>query len=83
MNEDAVLREARALQREAVVCYNNQQYTKAEAMFRDVLEVMQLLFPATHPEVIKAEKSVQMLQRKLAQQPGGASGSNGRPSTSR
>jgi hypothetical protein len=68
VNEDAVLQEAKALQREAVLCYNNQQFAEAEARFRDVHEVMKLLFPPTHPEVIKAEKSVQLVQRKAAQQ---------------
>lgn len=67
VDEDAVLSEAKAIQVEAVTCYNNMQYAAAEAKFADVLEVMRLLYPATHPECIKAEKSVLMVQRKRAQ----------------
>lgn len=74
VNEQSILQEARALQRAAVVAYNNHQYADAETKFRDVWEVMKLLFPATHPEVTKAEKSVQMVQRKRQQQEGAGAG---------
>lgn len=62
-----MLNEARVIQKEAVACYNNMQLAAAEAKFADVLEVMRLLYPATHPECIRAEKSVLMVQRKRAQ----------------
>lgn len=65
MDEDAIIQQAKDLQRNAVLCYNKQQYTQAESKFRDVWEVMKMLYPPSHPEVIKAEKSVRMVQRKL------------------
>ncbi len=72
-----MLLEARELQRQAVICYNNQQYAQAEEKFRDVFEVMKMLFPVGHPECQRAEKSVLMVQRKM-----GVSGGASRPGTS-
>jgi hypothetical protein len=77
VQEDKILLEARELQRQAVICYNNQQYAQAEAKFRDVWEVMKLLFPPGHPECVRAEKSVLMVQRKM-----GVSAGASRPGTS-
>jgi hypothetical protein len=77
VQEDKILLEARELQRQAVLCYNNQQYAQAEAKFRDVCEVMKMLFPAGHPECVRAEKSVLMVQRKM-----GVGAVSSRPGTS-
>jgi hypothetical protein len=77
VREDKILLEAREVQRQAVLCYNNQQYAQAEAKFRDVCEVMKMLFPPGHPEVARAEKSVLMVQRKMS-----AGAGSSRPGTS-
>lgn len=78
MDEDAVWKAAKKIQSEAVQCYNNQQFAAAEEKFRDVFEVMKMLFSPTHPEYIKAEKSCAMVQRKRT-----LSVEQGRPGSSR
>lgn len=78
MDEDAVWKAAKKIQSEAVQCYNNNQYAEAEEKFRDVFEVMKMIFTPTHPEYIKAEKSCLMVERKRS-----AMGEYGRPSSSR
>ena len=79
VDEDAVWKAAKKIQSEAVRSYNNQQYAEAEEKFRDVFEVMKMLFHPQHPEYIKAEKSCLMVQRKRSQmseyaRPGSARG---------
>lgn len=52
------------LQRSAISSYNSGDYQVAEAKFTEVLQVAQLIYSPTHPEYIKAEKSLIMVQRK-------------------
>ena len=57
--------EVTKLQLEAVKCYNNQQYDEAEAIFRDILQVLQEVYHSSnHPDCVKTEKSILMVQRR-------------------
>jgi hypothetical protein len=56
--------ELRKLQLEAIKRYNDQQYDDAEALFSEMLEVLKTIYPANHPECVKAEKSIIMVQRR-------------------
>ena len=78
VDDDVVLKEAKNIQRDAVLCYNGQQYAAAEAKFQDVYQVMLMLYPEEHPECVRALKSVQMVQRKLAEVGNSSSGGGGR-----
>lgn len=56
--------ELNAYKKEAVVQYNAGDFVQAEALFRQVLEIVQSMYPPNHPECIKAEKSIMLVQRK-------------------
>jgi hypothetical protein len=77
VDEKAIYGEAQKLQRDAVLCYNKQMYAAALAKFQDILQTMQMLFAPGHPEIVKAEKSVQMVQRKLTAEYGTSGSNNG------
>mmetsp|Transcript_6765 Transcript_6765/g.11360 ORF Transcript_6765/g.11360 Transcript_6765/m.11360 type:complete len:793 (-) Transcript_6765:183-2561(-) len=67
VNEEAIFKEAKDLQKRAITDYNNQLFDDALEKFQDVLEVMLMLHPESHPECVKAQKSITMTQRKLSQ----------------
>ncbi len=65
VSEAAVQEELRVLQAKAVLLYNQEDFEGAEEKFGEVLEALQVLHPANHPEVLKAEKSLQMVRKRL------------------
>ena len=68
-NADAVNEikgEISRLQGDAIKYYNQQDYITAEEAFKEVLNTQHLLFPENHPDIIKTEKSILLVQRKKA-----------------
>lgn len=57
-----------AMQKEAVLQFNAGHYDQAERHFRSLLPLVQAVYPPNHPECLKVEKSILMVQRK-AQHP--------------
>ena len=61
--------QVKELQRSAILAYNARNYSVALAQFRDAADTLQLLYPddsSSHPECVKARKSIEMVRRKLA-----------------
>ena len=59
LEQIAVLRKA------AVVSFNQKDMEAAEESFNHMLELLMLVYPPTHPEVLRAEQSIALVQRKL------------------
>jgi len=59
-----VMDEVKKLRVEAVSKFSAQQFEEAEMLFSEILEVMQSIYPPDHPECVKAEKSILMVQQK-------------------
>ncbi len=55
------------MKREAVVLFNNSQYEDALRLFQQIKQFCDLVFPRDHPECDKANKSIQLTQRKIQQ----------------
>jgi hypothetical protein len=53
-----------SLQQEAIGLYNKGKYNDSEQQFRSLLSYLQTVYPSNHPECIKVEKSILMVQRK-------------------
>lgn len=53
-----------AFKKEAIMQFNAGNFQQAEALFKQVLEIVQSMYPPNHPECIKAEKSILLVQRK-------------------
>jgi hypothetical protein len=58
--------QVKELQRSAVLAYNDRKYSVALVQFRDAADTLQLLYPDSHPECVKARKSIEMVRRKVA-----------------
>ena len=58
--------ELQAMQLKAVKFYISQNYEEAENIFKEILAVLQTVYPVDHPECAKAENSVLMVQRRKA-----------------
>lgn len=65
MSESVVLRDLKAIQTIAVQAYNAGDYQESEKRFIEALAVLQMLYPPNHPECLKAEKSITMVQNKI------------------
>lgn len=65
VSESVVLRELKAIQTIAVQAYNAGDLQESEKRFIESLAVLQMIYPPNHPDVIKAEKSVSMVQSKI------------------
>lgn len=65
VSESVVLRELKSIQTIAVQAYNAGDLQESEKRFIEALTVLQMIYPPNHPEVIKAEKSVSMVQKKI------------------
>ncbi|RYH20393.1 hypothetical protein EON65_23590, partial [archaeon] len=59
------------MKRQAVVLFNQNKFEESLAYFEEVLRLLQSLYPPNHPECIKGEKSIILVQRRLSQNHGG------------
>lgn len=53
--------------RDAILEFNAGNFKDALEYFKLVLQLLQSLYPANHPECVKAEKSILLVQRKIQQ----------------
>lgn len=67
-NSNAMDEKIKLTQRQAILLFNENKFADACMYFQEVLCLLQLVYPANHPECIKAEKSILLTQRKLMQQ---------------
>jgi len=66
LDAESILVQVRELQRSAILAYNDRKYTVALSQFRDVADTLQLLYSDSHPECVKARKSIEMVRQKAA-----------------
>lgn len=59
-----MIEELKAMQLKAVKHYSSQKYDEAENIFKEILAVLQTIYPVDHPECAKAESSILMVQRR-------------------
>lgn len=62
---DVLQQRIQDMEKAAILAYNQGKYSDAEQSFKAMLNMSQLLYPPNHPECIKVEKSILMVQRKL------------------
>ncbi len=60
-----MLDEVRGLQNRAVMLYNQGDLPQAADKFEEVLQVLLMLYAENHPEVLRAQKSIAMVQKKI------------------
>jgi hypothetical protein len=65
MDMETAMEQIAVLRREAVKCFNMKDMQRAEEAFMRMKEVLLLIYAPSHPEVIKAEQSIALVQRKL------------------
>lgn len=58
---------ANAIRRDAILEFNAGNFKDALEYFKLVLQLLQSIYPANHPECVKAEKSILLTQRKSQQ----------------
>lgn len=56
--------EAARLQSEGIQAYNQSNYTVAERKFSDCLKILQTIYYPEHPDCLKVENSIRLVQRK-------------------
>ena len=61
------MEELKTLQTRAVLSYNSGNLEQAAAAFEEVLQVQLMLLPENHPDVMKTQKSITLVQKKLQQ----------------
>jgi hypothetical protein len=54
-------------QKHAIMLFNQNKFDESLVYFEDVLRMLQMMYPANHPECVKAEKSILLVQRKMGQ----------------
>lgn len=52
------------IQTQAVTAFNLGNYQEAEKKFTEAKAVVQMMYPPGHPECVKADKSLLMVQTK-------------------
>jgi Ca2+-binding EF-hand superfamily protein len=52
------------MEKTAILSYNQGKYAESEQAFKAMLNMLRVLYPENHPECIKVEKSILMVQRK-------------------
>ena len=63
-----VLEEIQVLRNQAIKHFNDFDYDEAETKFQDVLAALLMMHPSDHPEVVKTEQSILLVQRRKLQQ---------------
>lgn len=52
------------MEKAAILAYNQGKYTDSEQSFKAMLNMLRTIYPSNHPECVKVEKSILMVQRK-------------------
>lgn len=52
------------MEKAAILAYNQGKYNDSEQSFKAMLNMLRTMYPSNHPECVKVEKSILMVQRK-------------------
>ena len=57
-------KEIQSLYKEGIALFNDGKFAAAEDKFEDMLAAQQIMYPPDHPEIVKTEKAILMVQRR-------------------
>lgn len=67
VSQDILTQRIEEMKKEAINLFYAGKFAESESIFQEVLTILQSIYPFNHPECVKIEKSILMVQRKSTQ----------------